>query len=75
MLYLDTSLLVSLIAAEPSTAPAQAWLGQQSSAMRYKLAHRYFDTSHAIVEQTVGSDLVQLLAATRSLLTTLDARG
>ena len=34
MLYLDTSLLVSLIAAGPSTAPAQAWLGQQSAAMR-----------------------------------------
>ena len=34
MLYLDTSLLVSLIAAEPNTAPAQAWLGQQSAAMR-----------------------------------------
>jgi hypothetical protein len=32
--------------------------------MRDQLAHRYFDTSHAIVAQTVGADLVELLAAT-----------
>jgi predicted nucleic acid-binding protein len=29
MLYLDTSLVVSLIAAEPSTSAAQQWLGEQ----------------------------------------------
>ena len=40
-----------------------------------QLAHRYFDTSHAIVAQTVGADLVELLAATRSLLAALDTGG
>ena len=43
--------------------------------MRDQQAHRYFDTSHAIVAHTVGPDLVELLAATRSLLVALDARG
>ena len=46
---------------------------RQVAGMRDQLAHRYFDTSHAIVAQTVGSDLVELLAATRSLLAALDA--
>lgn len=48
---------------------------RQVAAMRDQLAHRYFDTSHAIVAQTVGSDLVELLTATRSLLTALDAQA
>ena len=43
--------------------------------MRDQFAHRYFDTSHAIVAQTVSGDLVELLAATRSLLVALDTRG
>ena len=42
--------------------------------MRDQLAHRYFDTSHAIVAQTVGADLAELLAATGSLLAVLDAQ-
>jgi uncharacterized protein with HEPN domain len=42
--------------------------------MRDQLAHRYFDTSHAIVAQTVGVDLVELLAATGSPLAVLDAQ-
>lgn len=46
---------------------------RQVAAMRDQLAHRYFDTSHAIVAQTVDADLVELLAATRSLLASLDA--
>ncbi len=41
--------------------------------MRDQLAHRYFDTSHAIVAQAVGADL-ELLAATGSLLAVLDAQ-
>ena len=53
--------------------PTIAW--RQVAAMRDQLAHRYFDTSHAIVAQTVGSDLVELLAATRSLLAALDTEG
>jgi len=36
---------------------------------------RLIDTSHAIVAQTVGSDLAELLAATRSLLAALDTQG
>lgn len=53
--------------------PAIPW--RQVAAMRDQLAHRYFDTSHAIVAQTVGADLVELLTAIRSLLAALDARG
>ena len=56
-----------------SRQPAIPW--RQVAAMRDQLAHRYFDTSHAIVAQTVGGDLVELLAATRSLLVALDTRG
>ena len=48
---------------------------RQVAAMRDQLSHRYFDTSHAIVAQTVGADLVELLAATRSLLASLDTQG
>jgi uncharacterized protein with HEPN domain len=47
---------------------------RQVAAMRDQLG-RYFDTSHAIVDHTVGPDLVELLAATRSLLAALDAQG
>ena len=52
--------------------PSIPW--RQVAAMRDQLAHRYFDTSHAIVAQTVGADLVELLAATGSLLAVLDAQ-
>ncbi len=52
--------------------PSIPW--RQVAAMRDRLAHRYFDTSHAIVAQTVGADLVELLAATGSLLAVLDAQ-
>ncbi len=49
--------------------PAIPW--QQVAAMRDQLAHRYFDTSYAIVEQTVGPDLAELTAAVTVLLATL----
>jgi uncharacterized protein with HEPN domain len=52
--------------------PSIPW--RQVAAMRDQLAHRYFDTSHAIVAQTVGADLVELLAAIESLLAGLDAQ-
>jgi len=52
--------------------PSIPW--RQVAAMRDQLAHRYFDTSHAVVAQTVGADLVELLAATGSLLAVLDAQ-
>ena len=56
-----------------SQQPSIPW--RQVPAMRDQLAHHYFDTSHSIVAHTVGRELVKLLAATRSLLAALDARG
>ncbi len=40
----------------------------QMAGMRDRLAHRYFDTSHAILAATVEEDLLVLEAATRRLL-------
>jgi uncharacterized protein with HEPN domain len=40
----------------------------QIAGMRNRLAHRYFDTSHAILAATVEHDLPELERATRSLL-------
>ena len=54
-----------------SQQPSIPW--RQVAAMRDQLAHRYFDTSHAIVAQTVGADLAELMAAVTSLLAVLDA--
>jgi uncharacterized protein with HEPN domain len=39
----------------------------QIAVMRDRLAHRYFDTSHAIVRATVSEDLPDLVAAVRRL--------
>lgn len=49
--------------------PSIPW--RQVAAMRDHLAHRYFDTSHAIVAQTVGPDLIELTAAVQVLLEAL----
>lgn len=45
--------------------------------MRDQLAHRYFDTSHSIVAQTVSSDLAELGRAVAALLRIVagDSRG
>jgi uncharacterized protein with HEPN domain len=51
-----------LLATEPETP----W--PEIARMRDHLAHRYFDTTHAIVASTVTSDLPQLRAAIRRLL-------
>jgi uncharacterized protein with HEPN domain len=40
----------------------------QIAGMRDRLAHRYFDTSHAILEATVQHDLPELEEAVRRLL-------
>ena len=48
---------------------------RQVAAMRKQLAHCHYDTSQAIVSQTVSADLVELLAATGSLLAVLDAQN
>jgi len=43
----------------------------QVTTMRDQLAHRYFDTSHAIVQHTVDTDLPELRRATQALLDAL----
>lgn len=53
-----------LLASEPSIP----WV--QIAGMRDHLAHRYFDTSHAILAATVEHDLPELERATRALLLT-----
>ena len=55
-----------------SQQPSIPW--RQVAAIRDQLAHRYFDTSHAIVAQTVGADLAELMTAVTSLLAVLDAQ-
>ena len=56
------ALPVELLATEPELPWAQV------AGMRDRLAHRYFDTSHAIIAATVKEDLPQLEAAARRLL-------
>jgi uncharacterized protein with HEPN domain len=41
---------------------------QQLAPMRDRLAHRYFDTSHAILEATVANDVPVLLVAVERLI-------
>jgi uncharacterized protein with HEPN domain len=51
-----------LLEAEPEVA----WQGV--AGMRDRLAHHYFDTSHAIVQATIDHDLPVLLAGVERLL-------
>ena len=44
----------------------------QIARMRDHLAHRYFDTAHAILQATVDDDLPELERAVQSLTETLD---
>ena len=44
---------------------------RQVAAMRDQLAHRYFDTSHSIVQHTVDADLAELATAVQQLLSAL----
>jgi uncharacterized protein with HEPN domain len=55
-----------LLAHEPTLPWAQI------AGMRDRLAHRYFDASHAIVAATVDEDLPELEAAVRRLLRIVD---
>lgn len=50
-----------LLASEPTIA----W--RDVARMRDHLAHRYFDTDHAIIQATIDHDLPPLLAATERL--------
>jgi uncharacterized protein with HEPN domain len=60
------ALPAELLASEPSLP----WT--QIAGLRDRLAHRYFDTSHAILAATVSDDLPELEAAARRLLQTVD---
>lgn len=59
----------ALLAQEPSIPWADV------AAMRNHLAHRYFDTAHAVVQATVDHDLPPLLSAVQRLLRTFDKEG
>ncbi len=41
---------------------------EEIAGMRDRLAHRYFDTSHAIVQATIDNDIPELDLAVRRLL-------
>lgn len=56
----------AVLASEPDVP----W--QDVAGMRNHLAHRYFDTDHAIVAATVEHDLPPLVAAARRLLDAID---
>lgn len=51
------------------TQPAIPW--RQIARMRDHLAHRYFDTAHAILQSTVDDDLPELERAIRALAAAL----
>jgi uncharacterized protein with HEPN domain len=51
------------------TQPAIPW--RQITRMRDHLAHRYFDTAHAILQATVDDDLPELERAVRAMAETL----
>jgi uncharacterized protein with HEPN domain len=56
-----------------ATQPGIPW--SQIARMRDHLAHRYFDTAHAILQATVDDDLPELERAVRSLTEALDNEG
>jgi uncharacterized protein with HEPN domain len=49
----------------PATQPSIPW--RQIARMRDHLAHRYFDTAHAILQATVDEDLPELERAAQAL--------
>jgi uncharacterized protein with HEPN domain len=53
-----------------ASEPALPWA--QIAGMRDRIAHRYFDTSHAILAATVSDDLPELDTAMQRLLQRLD---
>jgi uncharacterized protein with HEPN domain len=52
-----------------ATEPTIPW--RDVASMRDRLAHRYFDTSHAILSGTIHHDLPELKAAVERLATRL----
>ena len=63
----------ALPAALVATQPSIPW--SEIARMRDHLAHRYFDTSHAILHATVDHDLPDLERAVVALLDGLEAGG
>jgi uncharacterized protein with HEPN domain len=55
-----------LPAAVTATEPGLPW--REIAGLRDRLAHRYFDTSHAILSATVRDDMPELRAAVDRLL-------
>ena len=55
-----------------ATEPTIAW--RDVARMRDHLAHRYFDTDHAIIQATIDHDLPPLIAATERLTKHLAAK-
>jgi uncharacterized protein with HEPN domain len=49
-----------------SCVPDLPW--EEIAGMRDRLAHRYFDTSHAIVQATIDNDIPELDLAVKRLL-------
>ena len=56
-----------------STQPSIPW--RQITRMRDHLAHRYFDTAHAILQPTVDEDLPNLERAVQALSRSLPEEG
>ena len=56
-----------------SSQPGIPWA--QIARMRDHLAHRYFDTDHAVVEATVDNDLPELARAVQALAESLPGAG
>jgi uncharacterized protein with HEPN domain len=53
-----------------ASEPAIPW--RDVAGMRDQLAHRYFDTAHAIVQATVDHDIPAIVAAARRILLQLN---
>jgi uncharacterized protein with HEPN domain len=51
--------------------PSIPWA--EIAGMRDRLAHRYFDTSHAILQATVDHDVPELEAAVENLMAIVDS--
>jgi uncharacterized protein with HEPN domain len=60
--------------ATPSWSDSRSRPLRQVAAMRDQLAHCSCNTPHAIVEQTVGPDLVELATVTKSMPAVVDAQ-
>jgi uncharacterized protein with HEPN domain len=56
-----------------SSQPGIPW--SQIARMRDHLAHRYFDTNHAVLQATVDNDLPELERTVQALAATLAAEG